>query len=418
MQNEGFYFDVKECIKSIAERHIIEDWMMDDYIDLYGGKSGVAIFYASMFQFYGEERYKESTYELVSEIINDINLLSNSGSLSGVAGVTWMLQHLVNINFIAFSELEEYILTLTNKIVENINLDSSNKNYDLMHGLLGQLITLKSIHQSNKLYHPEILLLLEKSIHYFADIASHSSCGTKLYWLNPFEEGNVVTGMAHGMASIIWYLSDIINDNILSPPEKDLAISLINKSATWLVESSLEQEGEKLKTPNKIYLKDQAKKKYSLAWCHGSLGVAIAFVKAGKILRNDSLFNTGLSIAESASEITLEYSSIHQGQGKIDSTFCHGTYGVFLIFYLLYEQTESSKLKSAYQYWLQQILDNFTSTEKYYNLNYAYPDNGKMKWNVAPGLLTGLSGNGLVLLTYYLRENNFKSPHNWFDIFI
>ena len=287
-----------------------------------------------------------------------------------------------------------------------------------MYGFIGKLIALREIYISNNHDNQEIIDLISQSVYHLDQIASKEE-EEVIYWVTPYDSNLVVTGMAHGMSSIIWYLSKIIKDNILDDDTTNLAIKLVKKAANWLINKGLNTNENKLSVPKKIYLDNQNNliPEYRLAWCHGDLGVAIALINAGEAINDQLLFEQGLCIAENISNIGIESIRLKDST-HIDSTICHGISGVFLIFYLLHMKTGSKKLKLAYKYWLGKVLEEFDSSKDYCNLAYAYFDDQQVKWNNALGLLHGLSGNGLVLLTYHLMEKGVKTQYNWFDIFI
>lgn len=392
---------------------------IDNQVNLYAGKPGIAIFFAHLYKLTKEENYQKYSYSLMSDSINEIKSLSTQHSLAGISGTIWALHHLVNVNFFEYNEIKPYSLHLKSRIISTIDFETTNLDYDLMYGFIGKLIALREIYHSNNQENREVVNLLSQSVHHLYDIAVQEG-ESMIYWTSPHNKRLVITGMAHGISSIIWYLSKIIKDNILDEFTTNLAVKLVRKAANWLTDRGVNINKNELCVPKKIYLDNHSKliPEYRLAWCQGDLGVAVALISASEATDDQSLFKQGLSIIENISSLGIESIKLRDSN-HTDSTICHGTFGIFLIFYLLHKKTGSKKLELAYQYWLERILREFDPSKDYCNLVYAYfNEQQQITWNNSPGLLNGLSGNGLVLLTYYLRERGIIAQYNWFDIFI
>lgn len=405
-------------IEQISQEVMYQKWELDETSSLYTGVTGMAIHYALLYQQTQQKEYKEYVYNLVSEALNNLPSLSYSTSLSGISGVAWTLQHLVDIEFFEYKEVESYLLKLKKNILITIPQDKIRRNYDLMHGLIGKMLTLLDIYCFNPIAHPEVKTIISDSINHLESISIQDEVSNTAYWVNPIN-GSINIGMAHGVSSIIWYLTRIVEEEIVDDITMKVAISLIIKASNWLQRQKVISVESKLQYPTRVYINHQNKKNnFSLAWCHGDLGVAIGFIKAGQVLRDSSLLNKGIQIAENLSEIKKQSSTIIQDDNSIDACFCHGTLGLFFIFYILYKRTGNNKLKEAYLYWLNIINSSLQDNREYVGLPSGALEKNKVKWLYEPGILTGMTGQALVLHTYYLYETGSELNSKWFKIFL
>lgn len=411
--------DIARIIEKISQEVMHQKWRFDEISSLYTGATGMAIHYALLYHQTRKEEYKEYTYNLINEALNDLPSLSYSTSLSGISGVVWTLQHLVDIEFFEYKEVESYLLKLKKVILITITQDKKRRNYDLMHGLIGKMVTLIDIYCFDRIAHPEIKTIISDSINYLENISIQDKSNNAIYWINPVN-GSINIGMAHGISSIIWYLTRIVEEEIVDDVTIKVATSLIIKASNWLQRQKIINVESRLQFPTRVYVDHQNKKNnFSLAWCHGDLGVAIAFIKAGQVLRDSSLLNKGIQIAENLSKIKKQDSTIIQDNSLIDACFCHGTFGLFFIFYILHKRTGNNKLKEAYLYWLNVITSSLQDNREYVGLpSGSLEKNKQVKWLYEPGILTGMTGQALVLHTYYLYETGGQLNNKWFKIFL
>jgi hypothetical protein len=82
----------------------------------------------------------------------------------------------------------------------------------------------------------------------------------------------------------------------------------------------------------------------------------------------------------------------------MDAGLCHGTAGIGHIFYRMWRNTRMLEFKNAADYWMNETLkmakfeDGLTGYKTWH---------GKSGWINSYGLLEGIAGIGLALLTYY-----------------
>jgi lantibiotic modifying enzyme len=131
-----------------------------------------------------------------------------------------------------------------------------------------------------------------------------------------------------------------------------------------------------------------------LAWCYGDLGIAMSLWQAGIALQNEAWKNKALEILLFAAEKRRD---LQQNWVK-DAGLCHGTAGIAHIFYRMWWNTHIPEFKNAANYWMNETLKMATFTDGLAGFKTWH---GKEGWVNSCGLLEGISGIGLALLTYY-----------------
>lgn len=132
-----------------------------------------------------------------------------------------------------------------------------------------------------------------------------------------------------------------------------------------------------------------------LAWCYGDPGIATALYLASKVIDDSELENKMISVlVEAASCRSLEKAGVK------DAGICHGTAGLALIFYRMYLNTDMLEFKEAYEFWIEETIKMAGDKESLDFRSYR-PENKSLK---EYGLLEGIAGIGLVLLSICLNE--------------
>jgi hypothetical protein len=139
--------------------------------------------------------------------------------------------------------------------------------------------------------------------------------------------------------------------------------------------------------------------KSRLAWCYGDLGIASALYQAGIALKEKTWINKALDIILFAATQRRNLKDNY----VIDAGLCHGTTGIGHIFYRMWWNTKMPEFKDAANYWFNQTLTMITSKDGLSNFKIYDMQNEKLLITHY-GLLGGVSGLGLALLTYYYGE--------------
>ena len=168
-----------------------------------------------------------------------------------------------------------------------------------------------------------------------------------IYWIDKFENPVNTTsniGLAHGMSSIVIFLSKVY---------------LINRSSkvrSILINSLNYFYMQKLPTPTvnlypSMSLQDDDLRS-RLGWCYGDLCIGLAFWHAWKATSENLYKLEALKIFNhSAHRINLEENFV------FDAGICHGTSGISHIFRRIYWETLDDTLKKASDFWTEKTIE-------------------------------------------------------------
>ena len=141
-----------------------------------------------------------------------------------------------------------------------------------------------------------------------------------------------------------------------------------------------------------------------MAWCYGDLGIGIALLQVRKILEKKEYEKKGLEILLKSTQRRNYNETL-----VTDAGICHGSAGIALIFRRMYYEIGRKEFKEATQYWINQTL-HFSRFEDGLAGYKTYIKDG---WKNDYSLLMGISGVGLVLLSYL--END---KQDWDEMFL
>jgi lantibiotic biosynthesis protein len=376
--------EIFNVLKSIGE--ILNECMQDEGFSrsgLSGGKAGILLF---MFYY---ERYfdgeKENAPGYLDAILDNVqsNINNAFSFANGLAGIGWLIEHLVEKEFIA----KNYRLVLEDLDVElePVMYDELNRgNYDFLHGALGCLfyyVKRKSNKKANK----------ERILQFCRDLKRHGKyeIENQVYWErfgikdNGKKPGDYDLGLSHGIPSITSVLVKIY----LMGHKEPLIEDMITGSISFILSNRNAKPGLSL-YPS---LKSSRDYPSRLAWCYGDLGIALLLLNAGRALNKAEWIDESNNI--------LSYSLTRKSPVEnlvFDSCLCHGSGGLVHIYNRFFNIDHSPQLEETVSYWCQKtlefrIFEDGLAGFKFFDLN-RYINNY--------GLLEGVSGIGLSFISF------------------
>ncbi len=314
----------------------------------------------------------------------------------GLSGLGWFLQHLNNKGLIE-TESVENLLDQVDEIAYNSAIFQLDKNnHDFLHGGLGSATYLATR-----------INAASKPVSYILDIVSKLtnnsfSSAKHIYWKDnepnifyELAEESVTLGLAHGQASKIVFFSKLVVAKI----EVEKSKSILIKSVKFLRSCRFSTQ-EVSVFP--LYCVDGKPRGVSrLAWCHGDLGIGMALYEAGIALQDEELMNEAIDICTvTTKRKTIENTDI------VDAGLCHGIAGVLTMYNIMYENTGLKVFFAAAEYWLDEL---FKKVDNKGLAGLDAWDNVNKKWVKDDGLLNGLAGIGLALLSHKSRDFEWSS---------
>ncbi len=355
-------------------------------IGLLGGDAGKLLCRSMVDNISKEELENElDTYlEIVSA--EDIDL----DFCKGLAGLSWLFQFLKSKNKIntdikeLFSETDEY---LHQWMMSQIKIG----NYDFLHGAVGiGVYFLSKTSECNKSvkYIKDLITGLDNIA-----IQDSSNCVKFLSKLDP--DKNIKgynLSLAHGIASIIYFLANVVKQEIYL----EKAAALLTGAINYLIKSKLPfSNNDSSIFPNWIS-KDYTSNSSRLAWCYGDLGIAASLYQAGIITKNKEWEDLSLDVLlKTAKRRDLEQNGVDE------SIFCHGTVGIGHVFHRMYRNTGSEEFKDAARFWFDETKKMIKTGEN--NDEFKIWGGSEKGWTDQTNILGGISG---LILALHSWEND------------
>lgn len=312
---------------------------------------------------------------------------------NGIVGFFWTLQYLDENNIVEietdiFIQIDEFIFEA---MVMSIKL----RNYDFLHGAIGYgVYFLKRYKKSNdKLLKEKYKGYIKRLILYLDQTKIDDINGIK--WESPQKSDidgviNIDLGLAHGVPSIMYFLSLVYESKLFCAKIKPM---LINASSFLLSTKHINKGLISLFSTYQYHLYKKEEVASRLGWCYGDVGIGLAFLKVANVLNDDKLKGEALDILKhSALRRKLKENFIY------DAGICHGAYGLSQIFGRLYKNTQVNEFYDSSQYWKKTghaMVDYNQKGDIYYPIY-----KGDRDWVKPFSLLEGLSGIGLNLISH------------------
>jgi lantibiotic modifying enzyme len=310
---------------------------------------------------------------------------------NGIAGIGWLMAYLKKEQCIDY-DIEDILGQFDTILQNSFHNAVNNKNYDFLHGTLGYALFFLQKAEPKTFY--------DRIITYVEEISIENDKGLKWLSENFYNDKSLFVynlSLSHGSASIVAILIKIF-EHVQS--EKNAAKKIITEAINYI----LSQQTDVLKHGSffpsfiikecpTVFIKSR------LAWCYGDLGIGVSMWRAGQMFNNDKWNDKAMDILLYAANNRRNL----EDNNVFDCGFCHGTAGIAHIFYRMWKYTQIVYFKDAADFWINKTVEMFKVSD------FKMSDNSEINM----GLITGLSGIGLVL-TSYLHD---VSP-NWDEVFL
>lgn len=352
---------------------------------LFDGLSGISLFYYTLYTATQDCRYFDKSIHLLNESVSIFDgchfLATYCSGLAGLSSLMTVLAREGAIEYSVDDDVNEYLLSALEGYLD-VGI------FDFLHGAIGiatYFAFLLSVKPSNRYAIKATELILGRLNTTKEEV--DASYKWRYYDRDGSSEYNI--SMAHGMSSIVCYLSRLLHIGYYSRINiEDLcrrAIKYINSQRIELSIYGSFYPYTSLENSTSIT-------KSRLAWCYGDLGIAIAQINAGLALRDSQIIDSALSVLmyDAAQRRDLKSNSV------FDAGLCHGAAGIAQCFNRLFQLTESSVFNEATDYWINALLE-FSNGENYAGYIVFNP-RGENYYSA--GLLEGICGIGLSLISY------------------
>lgn len=396
-------FDKIKTIESILFEHANQMNVPTIEEDL-----GVIILEATFYKYSKDNTYKNKALTLLEKAINVFPSKElPMGFLEGFESIFWTICYLRKCDVI---EDESILKDLTPYLLQSLDADIKNNNFDTLHGSLNKL---HYIIESNNHNESESEFYVNTFIDALFNNKQENSKG--IYWYDQFEneEGLVNLGLAHGLGAILVFLS-MLKDKKFKNAKIDILIRGITKSLL----SFKNHISYGSYFPDYFSEFGQDKNVNSrMAWCNGDLGLAYALLYSSEIQNNDDLKSEALKVIHSISRRGITDSKLDHFEEYffLDTGFCHGLSGIVYILSKINQKIKNPLIEKRISYWKNELIRNLDiqlniSGDIYYP--WFRQDKEKSFVLDKCSMLTGLTGIGLVLLSLHYDQ------YDWSELFL
>ena len=385
---------VKQKIDSIAECLFAKIRKKEEIsLGLYSGEFGILLFLLYYSKYTQEDKHVMFTERYAEQLLNQLMQRTYVHTFcSGFSGILYLFDFLRENDFIEI-DVNNNQPALDNYLISHMRQDFHLQRYDFMHGALGVGLYFLKKGDSNE--------YIQELIDFLYDTADTDNDRQIFKWESFLKINKNIAvyniALCHGVSSIIIFLSRVLKSNIVDKRVLEMMTGAINYILSQEIDFS--QFGYSFPgyiqkyTPNPL-----SSSKMRLAWCYGDLGIGLALWQAGKVVQKTEWKEKGLHILlQSTQRRDLAENFV------VDAELCHGSAGICMIFRRMFLETNRSEFAEAAAYWLNQTL-KFSTFEDGLAGYKTFVVN---EWKCNDSLLMGISGIGLMLLSY-LHEDEQK----------
>ncbi|WP_118952397.1 lanthionine synthetase LanC family protein [Taibaiella helva] len=376
----------EDILEEIATELISSKQLYQSNYGLLSGLTGSALF----FEEYGKLRkdYAIHAEDFVEEaflsIANKKPYAPYCAGISGAcAGIDFLYRHQYEDDEMPFdfvdAEIDDYLYRAYTELLQKGNLD-------FLHGAVGMgFYYLERIKSGQGSFREQTDLLLRH-------LQEHAIWeGKHVKWSQGGEGKGFNISLSHGMSSIIVLLSKLLENG--GSDKVDIK-ELLQGAVHYILDQEIDasQYGSLFPYASK---ENGDIKMSRLAWCYGDLGIGIGLLSAAKALADPSLQHKALAIFDfCANRRDLAENMVS------DTSICHGTSGIAVIYHDLYLKTGNQRYQETAQYWLEQTVKLYREKKIFYLMDQDQYDTQRMS------LLEGKAGVGLVLLNVHFNVSS------------
>lgn len=360
---------------------------------LMSGKGGLALFCFHFAKIYDNQEAYDLGYDLLEEIIENISQdIGNYSFCNGLAGISWLVNHLENEKLVEINSFE--IVNEINSLLPfALYTQISKSHWDYLHGASGCLFSLildsKDPKNSRaiktyvqKLY--EAAIFDEDGCVKWQDDKYFVSKGSGLEGECAFN-----LGLAHGMPSIIYFLHKCFKSGI----EVEATKELINACIKYHMKFYSLDNMKKNSFPHAIIKDKIPSYDGRLGWCYGDLGVVMALWQTIDLVEDKMIKAKLIQVIDKS----LDRRNLNSAL-IFDAGLCHGSSSLVHLYNKFFNLTGKNEYRVASNFWINvtldmaKYIDGFAGYKTYLQKKLGGP---------VPelGLLSGVAGIGLTLIS-------------------
>ena len=383
---ENRVHEIAECIFKAMKNKELE--IID--LGLLSGQTGIIVFCAHYLREYPNARKTKILDDYLNlyfdRLTAGVELFTYCSGLAGILeGLRYMNKaELFNVDY---SDIENNYAPFLQEFARQ---NMANMNYDYLHKYFYDDTTFIN----------ESLILLEQMAEKDGDIYK---------WKSRIGMDRTIgynISLSHGISSIVAVLNQINSRSI----NREVRDRIITNACNYIISQEIDPQKYGCYFPSTSLDNDPEEviRQSRMGWCYGDLGVATSLWQAGKLQNNEFWQKKALEV--------LTYSTTRkdlQNCGIFDSGLCHGSASICMMYHYIYTQTGNILFKDARDYWVNCTLEMGHLAGGL--AGYSAWGGEKQGYVNEYGILEGISGIGLVLLTV-LSDSDDKVK--WMNFFM
>ncbi|MBK7652711.1 MAG: hypothetical protein IPJ20_20870 [Flammeovirgaceae bacterium] len=371
-----------------------KEWQLEGN-GLLAGRGGCSLYLMYRHFQIGKAILLDISLEILEKEVSEVNKNGLQDYLSignPTSSSSWLIDQFIKLDILDDSEKlnsNEWIQFLI-KSTASIEFDTNR--HDLFYGFIGKSILI--IEHDQHLAQPfvtRIIAALKKS-------ATNEYNG--IHWKSPYPfhattsfEQTINFGIPHGSCGIMLFLLKCYD---LFDTLKYEIEPLVKGNFDWLIDRLNKADNKLLysysNTPSGTG---------KLGWCYGDQAIAYTLLRYYETFNAEEAKVKAYELIEQAASKSMVQSGVkyYPHYGYYDVRVCHGTSSVAYMWLKMYQITKDIDIKALADKWLSITLDNLDvflpQLDKIAELE---KDNDMI--DTSMGFLNGLSGVGLVLLSF------------------
>ncbi|PSK94705.1 lanthionine synthetase C family protein [Taibaiella chishuiensis] len=379
-------------------RQVLDGQLEIELPSLFSGLGGIILFYGYLYKCTGDEAAGARMYSLIDRMIEVTEQIEVDDSFShGITGIAWCLQHLVNAGMLD-PAYEENIRDFDELIFEAVRENMSLFRYDYFVGMIGKGRYFLERYASDK----SVKSYLDQLIEILFSFRENHDQG--ILWQDYYgfkrehAEKRVTTlGMAHGLSSILAFLSLAQQAGVLAPERA----ADIQRLASYIRSCRTQTDGIDFYPYHMVNDERESEHITRMAWCHGDPGVTLSLMMAALQTGDQQLYNDTLSYG-----LELCTRQDQEVFALFDAGLCHGTSGLAQIFKRMHLHTGDATFLEASNYWQEETLKMGVFDEGFAGFR-VHTGEVPIEWTRSQGFLVGISGIGLSLISSLYNDSGW-----------
>lgn len=350
------------------------------------GKAGVALFFFYYAELTGEEVYYDSALNLISDVVGNMDNFSYHTLSKGQAGIGWILEHLVQNQFIDF-DTDKTLEGLDQFIYEQMEFKLEKGIYDAFNGAIGYGIYLLSRAHKEKPY--EFLIRLVDGLEKIA-FRPDKGCITwkSILYETENKSSGINLGLLYGTAGVMVFLSKLIEKGIY----KEKAQEMLESAVSFLLRQSFPPESSPFSFPG--WAGEHRELSIGgLALGYGDLSTALTLWHAATATGTQQWHQKAIDTLMHSTQLTdLKENRV------MDASLTVGTSGISHLYNRMYHYTGKEAFLNSALYWLDQTMNMAKDPHGFAGFRAWRSKKSKHK-DKDFALIEGIAGIGLALIS-------------------